>query len=111
MAKFKDFGTGTQNENAEPISFKLHGEEFHCMPQMQGAFLLDIITKSSSGDAADTAQLTKDLFGKVLAAESYERFEKLINDKERIVSVETLGEIVGWLVGQYSSRPEEQPED
>jgi hypothetical protein len=45
-----------------------------------------------------------------LTAESLVRFDKLIVDKERVVTTETLGEITGWLVEQYGDRPEEQPE-
>jgi hypothetical protein len=43
--------------------------------------------------------------------ESYLRFEDLLQDKEKIVSVETLSEIVAWLIEEYGNRPEEQPED
>ena len=49
-------------------------------------------------------------FGHVLTDESAERFNLLLEDKERIVLVETLSEIVSWLMTEYTNRPEEQPE-
>lgn len=112
MAKFKDFGAGSQDEGTkEPISFKIHDEEFFGVKEIQGKLLLDLISKSNNEDAVVSAQIITDFFSQVLTDESYKRFEKLVQDKDRIVSVNTLAEIVGWLIEQYSDRPEEQPEN
>ena len=109
MAKFKDFGAPTV-ESAEPISFKIHDEEYHCVPALPGKVILDMVAKSNSEDAADQANMITDFFSKVLVEESLEKFNALIVDKERIVTAETLGEITGWLVEQYGERPNPQPE-
>jgi hypothetical protein len=111
MAKFKDFGAGKPLEEKEPVSFKLHEEEFFGVKQIQGKVLLDLIAKSNSEDAAVSAQIMSDFFKYVLTDESYTRFETLLHDKEKIVAVETLGEITAWLISEYSDRPEEQPEN
>lgn len=111
MAKFKDFGAGKELEEKEPISFKLHEEEFFGVKQLQGKVLLDLISKSASEEAAVSAQVISEFFNHVLTDESAKRFDKLVMDKDRIVTVETLSEIVGWLIGEYSDRPEEQPEN
>jgi hypothetical protein len=50
-------------------------------------------------------------FKNVLQDESYARFDALTRDKNRIVEVETLAEIVSWLMEEYSDRPPTQPED
>lgn len=110
MARFKDFGTGKDQAQRELITFKLHEEEFFCVANIQGKVLLDITAKSSADDAATSAQVMSDFFDYVLTEESSKRFDVLVHDKEKFVHVETLGEIVGWLMGQYSDRPEEQPE-
>jgi hypothetical protein len=109
MAKFKDFGSPAI-ENAEPISFKIFEEEFHCVPALPGKVLLDMVAKSNSTDSAEQATMVTDFFSSVLTAESLVRFNNLVVDKERVVTTETLGEITGWLIEQYASRPEEQPE-
>lgn len=109
MAKFKDFGAPSV-EGSEPITFKLHDEEFHCVKALPGKVLLDMVARSSSENTADQASMINDFFTHVLVDESYERFNSLIVDKERIVSAETLGEITGWLVEQYGDRPNPQPE-
>ena len=110
MAKFKDFGTGKEVGEREPVSFKLHGEEFFGVKHIQGRVLLDLISKSSADDPAVSAQVMSDFFSYVLTDESFKRFDKLIHHKEKIVHVETLSEIVGWMIGEYSDRPEKQPE-
>lgn len=109
-ARFKDFGTGTGLNSDEPIIFRLHGEEFKCRPQLQGKAMLNMAVDASSDDAAAAAKLINDFFKNVLVDESFTRFEVLTNDPDRIVTVETLSEIVGWLMGEYAGRPEQQPE-
>lgn len=106
MAKFKDFGS-RNNENLEPISFKLYDEEFECVPQIQGKVLLDMVASSKSDDPAESAATINQFFSTVLKDESLERFNALLTDKYKVVSVEDLGEIVGWLTEQYTNRPTE----
>jgi hypothetical protein len=109
MTRFKDFGSG-QSLAVEPISFKLHGEEFNCRPRIQGKALLGLVADSNSDDATVSTQVLIKFFDDALTPESKERFDKLLEDPERIVTVETLGEITGWLIQEYSDRPETQPE-
>ena len=56
MAKrFRDFGSG-DSVVKEPLSFKLHGEEFNCVPMIQGKFLLDLVADSNSDDPVKNAE-------------------------------------------------------
>jgi hypothetical protein len=110
MAKFKDFGVGTAPETTEVISFKLHEEEFFCVPQIQGRVMLSLVKNSSSEDPTVAAGTIETFFEQVLTDESLERFNALTTDKNKIVTTETLGQIVGWLLEEYSGRPEAQPE-
>ena len=107
--KYKDFG-GFSDSQKEPISFKLYDEEFHCRGSLQGKILLDMVALSTSEDAAQNAALIESFFGKVVLPESYERFQKLLEHEEKVVTLDTLGEITSWLVEQYSSRPTTGPE-
>lgn len=111
MTRFKDFGSGSEGENLEAPTFKIHGEEFKCVPTIQGKVLLGLVADSASDDPLVQASIVEDFFSNVLTDESLERFNALTLDKDRIVSVETLGEIVGWLMSEYTARPEAQPED
>ena len=111
MTRFKDFGKGII-ENAEPLSFKLYDEEFHCVKQVQGKVLMSLVASATQNEnPTDSLNIIEKFFETVLLEESYERFSALLVDKERIVTVETLGEITGWLIEEYTSRPESEPED
>lgn len=112
MARFKDFGAGKDISALEPVSFKLHEEEFFCLPAIQGKFLIDLVSNAAEDeDNSSSLKMISEFFSHVLTDESYERFDALLEDKNRIVLVETLSEIVSWLMVEYTSRPEKQPED
>lgn len=103
--RFKDFGAGN-SATAEPISFKLYDEEFEARPQIQGKVLINLVKKSRSDDPAIAADLVVEFFEHALTPESLVRFNALLDDPDRVVDVETLGEITGWLVEEYTNRPE-----
>lgn len=102
--RFKDFGSG-EPPNREPIVFKLHGEEFTCRGYIQGKVLLGLVEAASDNEGAGAAGVVTELFKKVMDEENYTRFDNLINDPNRYVSVDMLAEITTWLVEQYSERP------
>jgi hypothetical protein len=102
--KFKDFGSGI--EDKEPISFNLHGEEFKCYPAIQGKMLMKFAINADSGDVSKAASVVDDFFAIALLPESHARFTAILESKDKIVTVESLGEISGWLMEQYSSRPD-----
>lgn len=112
MARFKDFGKGKDDgsQSSEPLKFALHGEEFECYPRLQGKTLLQFVEQANADDAASSARVTRTFFEKVMNKETYERFDAMLEDPEKIVTVEALGEIIGWLLEEYSSRPNQQPE-
>jgi hypothetical protein len=105
--RFKDFGAGKSTEEfkTDPITFSLHGETFECHPRLQGKVLLQFIELANAEDASSSAAVTRIFFEKVLTADSKVRFDALLESPEKIVTVETLGEIIGWLLEEYSGRP------
>lgn len=107
--RFKDFGEGGST-NKEPLSFKLHGEDFTCKPALQGKVLLEIASVGSGDDTAAAANAMYNFFASAMDKENYDRFKLLLDDSEKIVTVETLGEIAGWLTEQYAGRPQSGPE-
>lgn len=108
--KFKDFGS-TKIENLDEIKFKLYNEEFTCYRAIQGKILLEVAGGFDGENTANANDVIEKFFKSVLEPESYERFNALIHDPERIVPVEDLGEITGWLVEQYSERPTQGSSD
>lgn len=110
MSRYKDFGSGSSKDSKEPIVFKIHGEEFTCVPEVQGKVLLKIVAEAGDEDPSKAANAINTFFNFVLEDESAERFNALTEDKHRVVTVETLTDIIGWLMEQYTDRPEAQPE-
>lgn len=110
MTRFKDFGSGSDNATKEPLSFKLHGEDFACKPAIQGKVLMNLAASSSEDDPAAAARTIDDFFNYVLVEESSARFQSLLVDPDRIVGMDTLSEIIQWLIEEYTKRPNQQPE-
>jgi hypothetical protein len=110
-SRYKDFGSGSSTDGKEPIVFKIHDEEFTCIPVIQGRVLMDLVSRSQSEDPNEALAVINTFFSKILVDESLERFDALLEDKNRIVTMETLGEIIAWLVEEYSGRPNQQPEE
>jgi len=106
--RFRDFGSGTAI--TEPLTFKLYEQEFQCKPALQGKVLLEMAVAGAQDDGAESAKLVETFFAKALLPESLERFNTLLGDSEKIVTVDMLGEIAGWLTEQYSGRPQLGPE-
>jgi hypothetical protein len=107
--RFKDFGSGGST-NKTPLSFKLHGEEFQCYPAIQGKTLLDIVANAEANEGAGAAKVITEFFKACMPEESYLRFDTLLSNPDKIVTVDTMAEITAWLVEEYSSRPTQQPE-
>lgn len=101
----KDFGTPVNMEELEPVDFTLYGETFNCYKQIHGVTLLRFVKEANSeeGERATSAML--DIFKRVMPEDEYERFETLCNDPDKVIPVETLGEIIGFLMEVYSEGP------
>lgn len=110
MPRFKSFGSPV-TESDKPLTFELYDETFYAVGQIQGKTLMGLVKNANVEDAAESADTLIGFFDEVLLEESLERFNKLTTSKDKIVPVETLAEIVGWLVEEYSGRPEEPRED
>lgn len=103
MTRKKSFGGSV--EEVEPLEFELHGETFSCRPELQGATLLTYSKRFASDDLAEVNAAFLDFFGSALKADSYVKFKELCESEDKIVKVETLGEIAEWLIEEYTDRP------
>lgn len=111
MARFKDFGSGSNGgASVEPVTFKIHGEEFTCIPEIPGKTVLNLVAKSGGDNPGQSAEAVTSFFKVVLTEESNLRFDALAEDPHRVVTIQTLTEIIEWLVEQYTDRPTERPE-
>ena len=111
-ARRRDFGSPKADPNAEAVEFDLHGQTFTCVSEVQGAVLLDLIA-AADGEGAEQAGILTGLLTNVLEEESQERFHALTHskDKDKYVPLETLAEIVAWLIEEYAGDRSEQEPD
>lgn len=106
MARFKDFGNPADSmEKQESLTFKIYDEEFVCHPALPGKVLLQFVQQSDSEKVSDSAGAIMDFFKHVLTVESYERFDALASDPDKIITMTTLSEIIAWVMEEYSDRP------
>ena len=109
MARFKDFGNGGAVSSDEPVVFKLYGEEFRCIANLQGKLLLELVSVSAD-DAVASTEMTFKFFDHVLTEESLTRFKALLDSKDKVVTLEAITDISAWLIEEYTNRPLPQSE-
>lgn len=110
MTRSKNFDEGVEETPKEPVTFTIKGEEFVAVPEIQGKILIDLVKRSKSEDPTESFDMMMDLFTHALEEESLARFNALIEDKHRVVSIEQLANIVAFLLEEYTDRPEEPRE-
>lgn len=84
-----------------PLGFDLHGEDFECKPQAQGATLLEFVGDAESGAAALLRFLEKVMKDE----DEWTRLNALLHHETKITRIEKIKGIVGFLVEAYSARP------
>lgn len=101
MARHKSFGSVNPYVDQEPVSFDLYDETFVCKSAVQGRALL----KFGKETKDNPAEAVMNFFKLCMPEDEYDRFEALIESDDKIVDATTLGEIAGYLVSEYSTRP------
>lgn len=109
MTRHKDFGGGTDVTEYEPLSFTLMGQNFNCVPAVQGHVLLNFVARASGDDGGAAAGALDDFFAKAMESDEFKRFKEHLENPRIIIDMEKLGEIAGWLVEEYTTRPTQPP--
>lgn len=109
MARFKKFSGGTKIADFEPLTFSLNDADFTCNAAIPGAVLLEFV-RDANGDGGDSAKALYNFLEAAMSAEEYTKLQAVLHDPETIIDIEVIGEIVSWLVEEYSDRPTTRPE-
>lgn len=107
-ARHKNFGSPVASSD-EPITFEIYGQVFRCRPALQGVVLINFIAESASDDSAAGAKAVLEFFNKAIRPEDRERFFEMTNSEDYVIPMETLSEIMDFLVEAYAARPTQQP--
>jgi hypothetical protein len=110
MARTKKFAGGTKLSDFEPLDFELNGVKFDCKPAIQGSVLLEFVRDADGDSGGDSAKALYSFLSSAMAEEEYNRLQTVLHDPDIIIDIELIGEIVAWLVEEYSARPTTQPE-
>lgn len=110
MARHKKFHGGTKISDFEPLTFELNGAEFTCNPAIPGAALLNFVKDADGDSGGDSAKALFNFLKAAMSDEEYGRLDGILNASDVIIDIELIGEIVSWLVEEYSSRPTTRPE-
>jgi hypothetical protein len=109
MARFKKFSGGTKITDFEPLTFSLNDKDFACHPAVPGAVLLEFV-RDANGEGGDSAAALYNFLEAAMPTDEYNRLDDVLKDPETIIDIEFIGEIVSWLVEEYSDRPTTRPE-
>lgn len=116
--KFIDEPT-QEGDEPEPIAFTLGGvgsidgqkweESFSAVPVAPGGVLDDLTSSVSlderTGNTVVHHMRVLQFFRGVLIDDDVERFEALVRDKNRVVPLEKLADILAWLTEELTGRP------
>lgn len=106
--KIKSFIAETAKAPAEPIIFELvEGETFEAYGDVSGATTLEFIAATSSENSGDQARGLLAYLKASMDEENFKRFDAIIKSPDHKISIETLSNIVAFLIEERSSRPTE----
>lgn len=106
----RQFGTrpATKIEDSQ-VGFVLGETKYRCKGDIQGAVILDFIAAAEDGASGAAAKIIP-FFESVLPAAEFTKFSAQLKSEDEIIEIETLSEIVGYLIEEYTERPTQESE-
>lgn len=106
-ARHKSFASSNEDiteEEKAPVTFDIADETFTAKPDIQGIVLMDFLEESTSGGVSSIVAF-KSFLKEALEEEEYKRFNTYLRTAPKQIPVETITEIVQFLIEEYTSRP------
>lgn len=105
VRKIKSFSPKKKAVALEPIVFEIGEEKFEAYPKISGITLLEFIGSGDGESGSSTAKGILDYLKASMKKPEYARFHAYVSDPENEIEIETLSEIVSFLIEEQSSRP------
>lgn len=105
-SRHRSFSPKNKNDALDPVTFDLAGENFTAYPKLPGAVILEFISATDEGSATTAGALIKFLKD-AMDDGNFSRLNAIFHDKEIMVEIEDIADIVSYLVEEYSDRPTE----
>lgn len=110
----RQFGTRPAKKQEESeIDFTLGETYYVCKPEIQGAVILEFIAAADRGGSGAASQILP-FFDEALPEEELEKFKNQLKSKDEIIELETLSDIVAYLIEEYTAArptPASSPSD
>ncbi len=108
MTRSRSFKGGKNINEFEPVEFELNGEKYLCKSAVQGAVLLEFVANADSESGGAAAGALYGFLEDCMPASEYKRLRDYLKRDDVIIDMALIGEIVTWLVQEFTSRPTQQ---
>lgn len=115
--RHRSFGSHNKKATKEPVSFDVLGvdeegneftETFTARATVPGMSIIDFAA-GGAGEGKNSVAAVQSFYKKALPEEEYARFIEFTDNPKFDVELDTLVEIIGFLVEEYASRPTKAP--
>lgn len=96
-------------DGAEPIPFKVDGEEFMAYPPSPGQMAMLISAQAESRDVTESVAAIIDFLDGILDEDAQAMFRRRLLDRDDPFDFDTVNEIVEGLIEDWSARPTMSP--
>lgn len=111
MREFKTAGRRVQPaiEGAEPITFKIDGDEFTAYPPSAGQMAIMLASQADSRDVTENVAGVIDFLDGLLDDDAKEVFRRRLLDRDDPFDFDMVNEIMEGLMEEWSARPTKSP--
>lgn len=103
--RHRSFTATRKASDYSPLSFELNGETFNVKPIVQGGYLLKFVSQADSDSGGEASGALFRFFDDVMEPPERIRFQTMLDDPDTIIDIELIGEIVAYLMEEYTARP------
>jgi hypothetical protein len=112
----KEFTSNTTVKNFTPkrklLRFKIDDDVFEATPALPALLAMEFADNAQAFETADShrrIELIQAIFDLVLEEKSATRFFERLSSKSDAIDIQTMFDVVDWLMGEYGGRPTESP--
>lgn len=107
----RNFDREIENETVEreDVNFRLFGTQWDCREQVNGKLLMDQAASLDGDSLVDQRDGVIGILKMTVLPDQIDDLLAELDDPDKVIQLQKLVEIVGWLVEQYVDRPTEQP--
>ena len=107
----KKFSTYTDKGSDDVVILDINDREFKCKSRIPGIVLMRWVSKLDMEDPAAAAGAVEELLRAAIAPDDQDDFFEYVEDPANNVDLQTLSQMAGWLVEQFTGNPTQQSSD